>query len=459
MAVVGTDDGTIATMSLKPPTIKAFGSRKSAVRLRQWSLNSPGTWGGMRERASQGLTRIRWMKPSPGHAHGVIVCGLQSGRVVVFDTRAGCALGITAPDVVTPSDLFCQPGADGAWGDGLLSCTAADHEGQRDLVLLATSARAGLDTMQRGGRFSRLRPGPGWALGETGGGGYRVVASSGYDVCLPMQVKRATPGQSAIVLEADARSYLCPRAEVGLLRTRMVTSSVMIAGEEHSVEAMGTDGMTLVLDRRYRGPLVRENQGECEAEEAGGCNPAAVTPAAGLPLAILRPTCDGSSSHGRNGGMETGGESQDGRQDTPTASSDSNRLADSSREGTRWDRSWRPAGKVKVFAKLKAVFGDWQTAKPTSLSSRKAAGRLRLSPWEKGALVAVGGAGSDDEIMESDSDSSTTGVDPPITRPTETWASLQVICHVIQERRLARNLLPNIKTPLRSRRKQLHRQT
>lgn len=423
VALIGTDTGSLATYSLHPPEIKAFQSGKSADRLAQWSLGDPKVWGGKGKLPGGGsgsgsgeAFRILSVRPSPDHAPGVVVCGLRSGRAVVFDTRSGGrALGITKPGV-SPSIGYCEAGPGGGWGQAILSCSRVD------VHLLATSARAALDTRRAdgGGRDSGLRPGPGWALGEVGGGGFRVEASDGYDLCLPMEVTRVIPGKSGVVLSRDARSYLCSRAQVGLLNSRMVTSSIIIGGEEHSVEAMGHDGTTLVLDRRYRGPQVggaRLRGGTPSslppaaaavaaagddaltavggddaideptgAEEGGGRatpEPTASQGGFGSRVSVDRGLANGDdigvSLRGVNSGSASGDEAQgtedrkegdvpqreviggpngDDRSGAVGEQDESEESTPASKPQLGWDRTWRPNDGVRVFAKLRAVFDD-----------------------------------------------------------------------------------------------------
>lgn len=263
VAVVGTDKGSLIAYSLRPPKVKAFQSGKTPDILAQWNLASLKVWDG--RMPNNGITigvedfRIQSVKPSRDHGSGVVVCGLQSGRVVVFDTRSGRALGITKPGVLPSTNIgFCGTSPDGVdWGQTVLACSKSTKVGE-ELLLLATSARAALDSRRwdGGGRDSGLRPGPGWALGEAGGGGFRVEQSKGFDLCLPVEVEEAVPGQNRVVLSRDVRGYLCARAQVRLVKTRMVTSSIMVGGEEHSVEAMNSDGTSLVLAQAYKGPQV-----------------------------------------------------------------------------------------------------------------------------------------------------------------------------------------------------------
>ncbi|CAM9808616.1 unnamed protein product, partial [Ectocarpus sp. 13 AM-2016] len=109
-------------------------------------------------------------------------------------------------------------------------------------------------------RKSGLRPGRGWEIGAAGGGGFRLEESGGYDLCLPVGVVEATPGRRRVRLSADVRGYLCPRDEGRLLRSGLVTSSIKIGAERHSVEAI-----VLVLDRKYRGPAVAVEAGPGDA--------------------------------------------------------------------------------------------------------------------------------------------------------------------------------------------------
>lgn len=274
MALVGTDSGTLIAYSLHPPNVKAFQSGKTPDRVAQWYLGSLSVWGGgtsgvkRSEVLPDGVAgtdslRICWIRLSPDHGPGVIVCGLRDGGAVVFDTRSGRALGITSTRSATSGTNagFCAAGGTD-WGSAILSCSSASQE----LLLLSTSARAALDARRRdgGGHDSRLRPGPGWMLGEAGGGGFRVEESEGFDLCLPVEVERAIPGQNRVLLSRDARAYLCARTQLGLLRSRMVTSSVLIGGERYSLEAVNGDGTALVLDRHYTGPRVDGRRGESD---------------------------------------------------------------------------------------------------------------------------------------------------------------------------------------------------
>ncbi|CAN0156786.1 unnamed protein product, partial [Ectocarpus sp. 6 AP-2014] len=114
-------------------------------------------------------------------------------------------------------------------------------------------------------RKSGLRPGRGWEIGAAGGGGFRLEESGGYDLCLPVGVVEANPGRRRVRLSADVRGYLCPRDEGRLLRSGLVTSSIKIGAERHSVEAITGDGTVLVLDRKYRGPAVAAGPGPEDA--------------------------------------------------------------------------------------------------------------------------------------------------------------------------------------------------
>lgn len=486
MVVVGTDSGTLATFSLLPAAVKAFGSGKSAERLGQWFLGDESVWGGCvfaGAKSSSGALRIRTVKPSRAHAVGVVVCGLPSRGVIVFDTRTGRALGVTAPGKGSlGAPLFCQVGAGGAWGEGVLAWSPEQQTpGAGHLTYLTTSACAGLDASRKGGRDASLRPGPGWALGEAGGGGFRVAASKRYDLCLPMEVKRATPGQSAVELSADARSFLCPRAEVRLLRSRLVTSSILIGGEEHSVEAMGSDGMTLILDRRYRGPLVREDDPKEEEEEdeegvvsghaeRGQAAQNGVGALSGSTLTGPPAGRGGSTDEYNDGeapidperqrGVQRGQPLQQGRRSTgsggrstaeggpprgvvettptPTTENSSSSVFPAAAAATAattprapssdsyWDRSWCPTNGVRVFAKLKAIFGDADI--PTTASRR--GGRPKSSDLM--ALdVSVGGDYVDSEASDDQSDSKSEIAEGEVAAapvpPTESWASLQVV--------------------------------
>ena len=280
VALVGTDTGSLIAYSLRPPKVKAFQSGKTPDILAQWSLASGKVWDGRVPSNGNtngvGAFRIQSVKPSRDHGPGVAVCGLQSGRVVVFDTRSGRALGITKPGVSPSTNIgFCGTSPDGVdWGQTVLACSKSTKVGE-ELLLLATSARAALDSRRwdGGGRDSGLRPGPGWALGEAGGGGFRVEQSKGFDLCLPVEVEEAVPGQSRVVLSRDVRGYLCARAQVRLLKTRMVTSSIMVGGEEHSVEAMNRDGTSLVLAQAYKGAQVGPPRRVQGRGVAGGVRP------------------------------------------------------------------------------------------------------------------------------------------------------------------------------------------
>lgn len=428
--LVGTDSGLLAVYSLDPPVTKSFRSSKLADEIAGWSLRSPEAWGddidsvAPRDPAS---FAVQFLRLSLDHGAGVVLCGLRSGRVVLFDTTCGRALGITEPHRgasigyclppaaagvdVTPGEeapLTEGEGAEtpyggGAWGPVVLTCCKSPEVGAREkLVVLATSARAALDSrkrrkdrgVERSARKSGMRPGPGWEVGEVGGGGFRVEESEGYDLCLPVQVVAATPGRSRVRLSKDVRGYLCPRAQGRLLRSRLVTSSIMIGKEEHSVEAVSADGTVLVLDRQYRGPAVVETA--AAACEDGGTGARARARSATLPRRSP------SSNRGGGGDVEADGDGSEvddpengssgddadgGRQSrtlapsSPSASTTAgavpspvadraNAAADAAAAAAAaagaggdsdqpWDRAWRPNG-VRVFAKLKAVFGDGQ---------------------------------------------------------------------------------------------------
>lgn len=411
VALVGTDSGILAAYSLQPPQVKAFQSGKMADRLELWSLDDRRVWpaaapvAGDSGSGGRGTApwqfRISSLRLSPTHGAGVVVCGLRCGRVVVFDTRAGRALGLTRPDVPPTNVGYCEAGPHGGdWSKAILACSKSEV-GEAQLLLLSTSARAALDSrrLDGGGRDSRLRPGPGWALGEAGGGGFRVEESSGYDLCLPIGVERATPGRGRVTLSRDARGYLCSRSQVHLLDSRLVTSSIMIGEDEHSVAAISADGTELVLDRRYRGPRVGPRQGAVSTPAAtGGVSPPSTFEAGDNGRGVVsaadssevdepgagegdsenptRATLD--PSDGRGGGAEADVPDPEGA--APVASGSSNgsavagcndsRPADQMGEGScedegtpvtasqeGWDRAWRPNG-VRIFAKLKAVFPD-----------------------------------------------------------------------------------------------------
>lgn len=506
VAVIGTDGGVITTFSLRPPTVKAFGSGKSAERIGQWFLGDARVWGGgggggstssgnkiFDGASAPGALRIRTVHRSRAHAVGVVVCGLRSGRLVVFDTRVGRVLGVTSPrnasspissQISAASALFCPAGAGGAWGEGVvawsqyplsLSPQGADGvEGAR-LVYMATSARAGLDALRKGGRDSSLRPGPGWALGEAGGGGFRVAASTAYELVLPMMVKRATPGQSALELSADARGFLCTRADVRLLRTRLVTSSVMIAGEEHSIEAIGSDGMTVVLDRKYRGPLVRLEEDEAmsgqdsaqrsrdgggdgsgkresvdsasqpptvvqvdgdlsgsgsmpidkgvrETEQSdrtrsddghstgsdGRCRAPISSEGDGRPSTAGSARSDGSALHGRRCMQQNQPPQQSHGSDDAdriSGSQSHTSTADPQPSASHWDRSWCPTNGVRVFAKLKASFGDAPMPMAASATCRS----TRLNRFDPPSLAAGGTSADARDDIESDTEEQVTG--------------------------------------------------
>ncbi|CAM9551567.1 unnamed protein product [Sphacelaria rigidula] len=306
-----------------------------------------------------------------------------------------------------------------------------------------------------------------------------------------MTVKRATPGQSALELSADARGFLCTRADMRLLRTRLVTSSVMIAGEEHSIEAMGSDGMTVVLDRKYRGPLVRldedeamlaedgaersrgggDGSGERESIESASQPPTIVHVNGELSGSSSMPIDEGvreveqsdrrsrdgqlTGSDGKdhvpvlsegNGRRSTGGSARsDGQalherrgmqQNRPPQQSQGSGDADrSSRSQSHtsaadfhpstscWDRSWCPTNGVRIFAKLKAVFGDAQM--PTAASASRHS--TRPNRFDPSSLAADGtGADSEDDI-ESDTEEQVIESGAAEAPPSESWAALQVV--------------------------------
>ncbi|CAM9945918.1 unnamed protein product, partial [Scytosiphon promiscuus] len=326
IVLVGTESGQLATYSLSLPVVKNFRSSKNADQRKAWSLAASSAWGGETSPASgaanapAGNLCVQFLRLSPEHGPGVVLCGLRNGRVVIFDTGVGRALGITEPHrgssvgfcpapaaaliptaaattaaisgnggegglepgsgsadpaapvsaPLTQGEGAKDPYGGGHWGPVVIACCKSSSEGGvgggggEELVVLSTSARAALDSDQRRGdrgttRSSRkagLRPGRGWEIGEAGGGGFRLEESEGYDMCLPVEVLEATPGRSRVRVSADVRGYLCPGGEDRLLRTRLVTSSVMIGRERHSVEDMSADGTVLVLDRKYQGPAV-----------------------------------------------------------------------------------------------------------------------------------------------------------------------------------------------------------
>lgn len=472
VALVGTDKGTLIAYSLRPPKLKAFQSGKNPDKLAQWSLASEKVWDDYMpddgKTNGTGDFRIQSVKPSRDHGPGVVVCGLQSGRVVVFDTRSGRALGITTPGVSPSTSIgFCGTSPDGVdWGQTVLACSKSSDVGE-ELLLFATSARAALDSRRwdGGGRDSRLRPGPGWALGEAGGGGFRVEQSNEYGLCLPVEVEEAVPGQSRVVLSRDVRGYLCSRSQVRLLKTRMVTSSIMVGGEEHSVEAMNNDGTSLVLaqtyggtqvgPRRVRGPRRVQGRGvaggvrqspwgalsssfsntcrylngddsdgsEADDDSAGG-GPDVQSRARRLAetsLSSAAPSGSGVVDQGLSGvdpesvGLDRGewltqDESLAG-EDARGGSTAGGDVAPVSESSPDWDRAWRPNG-VRVFAKLKAVFdGDRFAPEPSSDAELD-------DPFYKGPMYCEKEECSDEEDDLSGYDS---GDMPP------SWASYQVV--------------------------------
>lgn len=527
VTLVGTDSGTLIAYSLHPPKVKAFQSGKTADKLAQWFLGDRKVWGGSTPestgaRASAENYRVRSILPSPNHGHGVVVCGLRSGRAIVFDTRSGRALGITKACTSLTSVGFCQAGPHGrggrrgGWGQAILGCSKsssiADADAdEKELVLMATSARAALDTRRRdgGGRDSGLRPGPGWALGEAGGGGFQVEASRGYDMCLPIEVERATPGQNGVLLSRDARAYLCSRAQLRLLSTRMVTSSIMIGEEEYSVEAVNSDGMELVLNRKYWGVPVgarREGLGEGASirtsrsrsivsvgsnahspdsaldsnqetvkksgspevsgtevddnEGQAGPQTARVSTAGGSTISssgaaavdhdttsnvepnnntgltegnggVLNSERDASRINGSGGNAESRGDEhrrhQDGEtdeggyaEDAPAATTeeDSRHASESQQRRQGWDHAWRPAS-VRIFAKLKAVFGGGGGNCPEQQQSPHVGFTY---PWQSASKafdvheIGEGGASTEGE-----------GGGDGGSQRTPSWASLEVV--------------------------------
>lgn len=374
MALVGTDSGMLAAYSLKPPEVRAFQTGKAADRLKQWYLGDERVWRNVMpggnwdngfsaagERVSPAEAfRIVSLQRSSTHGPGVVMCGLRSGRVVVFDTRSGRALGITRAAMAPVSAVgYCEAGPySGNWSKAVLTCSKSAG-GDEELVLLSTSGRAALDRRRRdgGGRDSRLRPGPGWALGEAGGGGFRVQECPEYGLCLPLDVERATPGERKVVLSRDARAYLCSREQVGLLRSGMVTSSIMIGGEEHSVEGVSGDGKELLLGYEYGGPRVRaEHESSVVIDFDHGsevCGPSAdgiegeetsvrQQPGARAENSTLYP------ERVTNAPMVHDANSRQRAIDAVGCSSASKRVSSSS-------DPWRSSS-IRIFAKLKAVF-------------------------------------------------------------------------------------------------------
>lgn len=462
--LVGTDSGQLVTYSLNMPVVKNFRSSKKADQIKAWDLGASSVWGDAGTAAVSAPCKredrgIQFLRLSPEHGAGVVLCGLRGGRVVVFDVRAGWALGITEPhrgmsigfcpppaaasipaapaatavapdeEDVCPAPLTEGEGAmdpygGGHWGPVVIACCKPSEGGEGELVVLSTSARAVLDACKhpanrnttRRARRSGLRPGRGWELGEAGGGGFQIEESGGYDLCLPVEVVAATPGQNRVQLSTDARAYLCPRAEERLLRSGLVSSSVMIGKEKHSVEAVSADGTVLVLDRRYRGPAVvvapppprREdaragvsssNSGDqtvfniddgdddSELDEpeptgsdgagrgsqalsgTGNETTAAVAAEAAGVAAAVGPTGGRTATTDMDSALRQAGATARGRTTATAAAavavaaenSTVAAAADSQQQlqENAWDRAWRPSG-VRVFAKLRAVFGSGQ---------------------------------------------------------------------------------------------------
>ena len=443
--LVGTSSGLLAAYSLNPPVPKPFRSAKDADMIAGWSLHETPEWGlGLDDdfdaapRDPAGFA-VQFVRLSLDHGAGVVLCGLRSGRVVVFDTTLGRALGITEPLRGTASIGFCLPPAAGAyvraaatttdgapltegeggtlpyggghWGPAVLACCkSTSGVAGEELVVLATSARAALDSGKRrqdrgttrSPRKSGMRPGPGWEVGEVGGGGFRVEESDGYDLCLPVEVVAATPGRSRVQLSKDVRGYLCPRDQGRLLRSRLVTSSIMIGKEKHSVEAVNADGTELILDRKYRGPAVMKPP-RVREDGGGGAGVDGATSQRHGPPSNVGGSGSGGSSNGSGSGSGGAGEDveavddssevddpepvggvDDGADDgsqrrtspppppsatatagavpTPVSSQESAAAAgegDAGGSDQPWNRAWRPNG-VRIFAKLRAIFGDRQ---------------------------------------------------------------------------------------------------
>lgn len=439
VVLVGTDSGQLVTYSLNLPVVKNFRSSKSADQKRAWSLAASTVWNKASGAAGANLY-VQFLRLSPEHGSGVVLCGLRSGRVVVFDTGAGHALGVTEPhrgasigycpapaaapvpasacasapdgggagpiEGVAPlaeGEGASDPYAGGHWGPVVLACCKeGDGRGGEELVVLSTSSRAALDSGQQqrgeggGGdkgtarprRKSGLRPGRGWEIGAAGGGGFRLEESEGYDLCLPVEVVEATPGRRRVRLSADVRGYVCPRDEGRLLRSGLVTSSIKIGAERHSVEAVSGDGTVLVLDRKYRGPAVAAGPGPGDAarmavasasslrhDAAAAAASAASSPDGGGQGAVEDNPCSDEPETGSGGdagrGTErttaySGGDAQGETaaaavpaEDTATATAASSEQPQPQEEQREppWDRAWRPSGD-RVFAKLRAVFGD-----------------------------------------------------------------------------------------------------
>ncbi|CAN0514116.1 unnamed protein product, partial [Ectocarpus sp. 12 AP-2014] len=103
VVLVGTDSGQLVTYSLNLPVVKNFRSSKSADQKRAWYLAASTVWnkasGGAASCAVSGDANlyVQFLRLSPEHGAGVVLCGLRSGQVVVFDTGAGRALGVTEP--------------------------------------------------------------------------------------------------------------------------------------------------------------------------------------------------------------------------------------------------------------------------------------------------------------------------------------------------------------------------
>lgn len=382
MALVGTDSGMLAVYSLRPPEVRAFQTGKVANRVKQWYLGDERVWryvvpdgnwdngfGATGEKVFPAEAfRIASLQRSSTHGPGVVVCGLRSGRVVVFDTRSGRALGITRAAMSPVSAVgYCEAGPYGGnWSKAVLACSKSAG-GNEELVLLATSGRAALDRRRRD---SRLRPGPGWALGEAGGGGFRVQECPEYGLCLPLDVERATPGERKVVLSRDARAYLCSRDQVGLLRSGMVTSSIMIGREEHSVEGVSGDGRELLLGYEYGGPRVRaghESSGVIDFDHSSEVGGPGADGIEGEDTSVRqRPgarTENGTlyQEHVTNAPMLHDADSRHRAIDAVGGSGASKEVSSSS-------DPWRSSS-IRIFAKLKAVFPSGSDSEDFAVSS------------------------------------------------------------------------------------------
>lgn len=457
--LVGTDSGQLVAYSLNVPVMKSFGSSKTADQENAWYLGGLAVWGAAAAPREHVSFSVQFLRLSPDHGTGVVLCGLRSGRVVIFDTERGRALGITEPHRGAISIGYCLPPAaapgghagpsngdggggaaagdtcdppttaaaatadaapltqgegatepynGGHWGSAVLACCKSAGAGGGELVVLATSARAALDSSNRRQdrgttrpqRKSGMRPGPGWEVGEAGGGGYRVEESEGYNFCLPVEVLAATPGQSRVLLSRDVRGYLCSRAQWRLLKSRLVTSSIMIGKEKHSVEAVNGDGTVLVLARKYRGPAVVGPPGRGGAGAKGG----------GATL----PRRAGSSDSGGGEGVEADDDSSvvddpegsddadggsqmaspspvaEGSASTATEAAPPPRVSRASASAGRGrsaasDHAWRPNG-VRIFAKLRAMFDDRQQQQQQSQD--EAVVKARRPPFALYQVVA-----------------------------------------------------------------------